>query len=154
GNNSPGTLTVSDGTHSANIAFSGDYSLANFTAYSDGHGGTAIVDPPSPVGTGLDANGWTTFNNQTGPTIYVSTTTGNDSNNGLTPGAAVSTIARGLALLQQDGADSLLLKAGDTWVNQEFGYLNFSGQSASHPILISSYGNGAAPLIETPNGGS
>ena len=46
GNNSPGTLTVSDGTHTANIALTGNYSLANFTASSDGHGGTIIVDPP------------------------------------------------------------------------------------------------------------
>ena len=43
GNNSPGTLTVSDGTHTANIALDGNYSLANFTAYSDGHGGTSSL---------------------------------------------------------------------------------------------------------------
>jgi Bacterial Ig-like domain len=47
GNNSPGTLTVSDGTHTASIALEGNYSLANFTASSDGHGGTAVVDPPA-----------------------------------------------------------------------------------------------------------
>ncbi len=47
GNNSPGTLTVSDGTHTASIALLGNYSLANFTASSDGHGGTSVVDPPS-----------------------------------------------------------------------------------------------------------
>ena len=46
GNNSPGTLTVSDGTHTASIALTGNYSLANFTASSDGHGGTVVVDPP------------------------------------------------------------------------------------------------------------
>ncbi len=46
GNNSPGTLTVSDGTHTARIVLSGNYALANFTASSDGHGGTSIVDPP------------------------------------------------------------------------------------------------------------
>ena len=46
GNNSPGTLTVSDGTHTANIALTGNYSLANFTASSDGQGGTIVVDPP------------------------------------------------------------------------------------------------------------
>jgi hypothetical protein len=46
GNNSPGTLTVSDGTHTANVALLGNYSLANFTASSDGHGGTSVVDPP------------------------------------------------------------------------------------------------------------
>jgi hypothetical protein len=49
GNNSPGTLTVSDGTHTASIALLGNYSLANFTASSDGHGGTSVVDPP-PAG--------------------------------------------------------------------------------------------------------
>jgi hypothetical protein len=46
GNNSPGTLSVSDGTHIANIALDGIYSLANFTASSDGHGGTLVIDPP------------------------------------------------------------------------------------------------------------
>jgi hypothetical protein len=46
GNNSPGTLTVSDGTHTASLALLGNYSLANFTASSDGHGGTIVVDPP------------------------------------------------------------------------------------------------------------
>jgi hypothetical protein len=46
GNKSPGTLTVSDGTHTANIALLGNYSLSSFVASSDGHGGTSIVDPP------------------------------------------------------------------------------------------------------------
>jgi hypothetical protein len=49
GNNSPGTLTVSDGIHIASIALLGNYSLANFTASSDGHGGTSVVDPPLPT---------------------------------------------------------------------------------------------------------
>jgi hypothetical protein len=48
GNNSPGTLTVSDGTHTASIALLGNYSLGNFTASSDGSGGTTVVDPPLP----------------------------------------------------------------------------------------------------------
>ena len=46
GNNSPGTLTVSDGTHTATIVLLGNYVLANFIATSDGHGGTSVVDPP------------------------------------------------------------------------------------------------------------
>jgi large repetitive protein len=53
GNNSPGTLTVSDGTHTASIALLGNYSLANFTASSDGHGGTSVVDPPVACGSAL-----------------------------------------------------------------------------------------------------
>ena len=46
GNNSPGTLTVSDGTHSVSIALTGNYSLGNFTPSSDNNGGTIVVDPP------------------------------------------------------------------------------------------------------------
>jgi hypothetical protein len=41
-----GTLTVSDGTHTANIDFVGNYQLANFKFSSDGSGGTLIIDPP------------------------------------------------------------------------------------------------------------
>jgi large repetitive protein len=48
GSNSPGTLTVSDGTITASIVLLGSYSLANFTTSSDGHGGTLVVDPPLP----------------------------------------------------------------------------------------------------------
>jgi hypothetical protein len=47
------TLTVTDGTHTANLTLLGQYSTANFTLSSDGHGGTLITDPPgsatSPV---------------------------------------------------------------------------------------------------------
>jgi hypothetical protein len=154
GKDSSGTLTVSDGTHTANIALEGNYSLANFTAYSDGHGGTSVIDPPTYVGTGLDANGWTTFTPSADThIIYVSSGTGSDSNNGLSPNTAVASIAKGLSLIRDGSADWLLLKAGDTWVNQEIGYIGFSGRSATEPILISSYGTGARPLIETgPNG--
>ena len=36
---------MSDGTNTANIALLGEYSLADFKIASDGHGGTAVVDP-------------------------------------------------------------------------------------------------------------
>ncbi len=45
GNSSGGTLTVTDGTHTANIALLGNYLASTFVTSSDGHGGTAIVDP-------------------------------------------------------------------------------------------------------------
>jgi serralysin len=56
GNNSPGTLTVSEGTHTAKVALLGNYMASSFVASSDGHGGTLIHDPsisgatdPSPI---------------------------------------------------------------------------------------------------------
>jgi T5SS/PEP-CTERM-associated repeat protein len=47
GNNSPGTLTVTDGTHTANINLSGNYSLANFALGADSNGGTQITATPT-----------------------------------------------------------------------------------------------------------
>jgi hypothetical protein len=44
--NTGGTLTVSDGTHKANIALLGQYVAANFATSADGFGGTLIVNPP------------------------------------------------------------------------------------------------------------
>ena len=45
GTNSGGTLTVADGTHTANIALSGQY-MASFVKSADGFGGTLIQDAP------------------------------------------------------------------------------------------------------------
>jgi hypothetical protein len=41
-----GVLTVSDGTHTVNLDFNGDYQLANFKFSADGQGGTTVYDPP------------------------------------------------------------------------------------------------------------
>jgi FecR protein len=41
-----GTLTLSDGTQTTHINFSGNYVLQNFSFSSDGAGGTLIIDPP------------------------------------------------------------------------------------------------------------
>jgi hypothetical protein len=47
GDSTGGTLAVSDGKHSANIALLGNYMASVFVASSDGHGGTSVVDPPA-----------------------------------------------------------------------------------------------------------
>jgi subtilase family serine protease len=47
GDNSGGTLTVTDGAHNANIALLGNYLASTFVASSDGHGGTSVVDVPA-----------------------------------------------------------------------------------------------------------
>ena len=51
GSNTSGTLTVSDGTHTANLALLGQYVTAQFNITSDGHGGTLVTDPPLTVAT-------------------------------------------------------------------------------------------------------
>ena len=45
GNTSGGTLSVTDGAHTANIALLGNYMASTFVTSSDGHGGTYVVDP-------------------------------------------------------------------------------------------------------------
>jgi hypothetical protein len=51
GTTAGGTLTVTDGTHTAHIQLTGDYTRSKFVTASDGHGGTLVHDPatsPSP----------------------------------------------------------------------------------------------------------
>ncbi|MEO8927557.1 MAG: hypothetical protein ABI306_10395 [Caulobacteraceae bacterium] len=50
GTASGGVLTVTDGTNTAHIKLTGDYTHATFVASSDGHGGVTIVDPPATAG--------------------------------------------------------------------------------------------------------
>jgi autotransporter passenger strand-loop-strand repeat protein len=45
-----GTLTVKDGPNTVTLTLLGQYSAANFSLASDGHGGTIITDPPAMVG--------------------------------------------------------------------------------------------------------
>ncbi|HXV01123.1 MAG TPA: hypothetical protein VG166_11555, partial [Caulobacteraceae bacterium] len=45
GTSSAGTLTVTDGAHTAHIKLVGDYLGSTFTVSGDGHGGTTVVDP-------------------------------------------------------------------------------------------------------------
>ena len=56
---SPNVLTVKDAAgHTAQLKFSGTYTLANFKLTDDGHGGTLIKDPPaaSPANVTLFGN--------------------------------------------------------------------------------------------------
>ncbi len=48
GSSTSGVLTVTDGTHTAKITLEGAYLGHTFTASSDGHGGTTVVDPSLP----------------------------------------------------------------------------------------------------------
>jgi autotransporter passenger strand-loop-strand repeat protein len=49
-NKTSGTLTVTDGTHTATLTLLGVYSTGMFSLASDGHGGVMITDPPLQAG--------------------------------------------------------------------------------------------------------
>jgi hypothetical protein len=55
GANASGTLTVSSGAAVETLTLLGQYTAANFSATSDGAGGTLITDPPASVQTPLFA---------------------------------------------------------------------------------------------------
>ena len=58
GNANGGTLTITDGSHTAQIAMLGDYLGSGWTLSSDGNGGTVVVDPslyPNGTNTGVSA---------------------------------------------------------------------------------------------------
>lgn len=122
-----------------------------------------------------DAEGWTDLVPTTGSgdpsddskMIYVSSSIGSDSYNGLSgtvDGGGVGpklTIQAGYALLRDGYPDWLQLKRGDLWNEEdlEIGAAGtLSGLSASEPIVITAYGTGARPLIKNGafvcNGGS
>ena len=58
GTKTGGTLTVTDGTHTAKITLVGDYKASTFTASGDGHGGVLVTDPPGGGGARLPPNGF------------------------------------------------------------------------------------------------
>jgi hypothetical protein len=47
GSTASGTLTVTNGTHTAHITLTGNYTASTFTTASDGHGGVIVKDPPA-----------------------------------------------------------------------------------------------------------
>ena len=63
----------------------------------------------------LDAQGWTIIPTAGGRTIYVSSSTGNDANDGLSEGSPKATVQAGLNLMRNDQPDWCFLKRGDTF---------------------------------------
>ncbi|HEV2363575.1 MAG TPA: hypothetical protein VGS12_05175 [Caulobacteraceae bacterium] len=47
GNSSGGTLTVTDGSHTAHILLAGNYTSSTWVCSADGSGGVIVVDPPA-----------------------------------------------------------------------------------------------------------
>lgn len=77
--------------------------------------------------------------------IYISSTTGDDSNDGFTPETAFQSTAKVNSLSLLPG-DSLLFKSGDIFVGK-LSIIN-EGGSSDKPILVSSFGNGDKPVLD------
>jgi hypothetical protein len=77
-------------------------------------------------------------------TYYVSSSNGNDSNNGLSPSSAWQNLYKISIQYPVRPGDQLLLNRGDVWDSQIS--LAVSGTAVA-PILLGSYGTGAKPII-------
>jgi hypothetical protein len=101
--------------------------------------------------TATASGGWTEFTPSADTRIvYVSSSEGVDTNDGLSPGRAKRTIAAGKALLRNGYPDWMLLKRGDVWTNETFGNCSPSGRSEHERMLYGSYGESPTrPLIQT-----
>ncbi len=102
--------------------------------------------------------GWTSFKpSAEARIIYVSSSEGDDANDGLSAAKPLKTIARGFAKLRNGQSDWLLLKRGDVWY-EPIGSMSSStvksGRSEKEPTLIASYGTeGARPLLKVGDHG-
>lgn len=127
-------------------------------APNGGGSGLIEVDPPGEVATHIgpppltfpEVEGWTAFAPSVDTvTIFVSSSTGDDGYDGLTPATAKRTIAAGVDLLQHGSPDWLLLKRGDVW-QEGLGQWKKSGRSASEPMVVWTYGDAPdRPLLLT-----
>ena len=96
--------------------------------------------------------GWTEFTPSVDTRIvYVSSSQGNDSNDGLSEASPKRTLSAGKGLMRSGFPDWLLLRKGDTW-NEGFGQWQAAGRSPSEPMLVSSYGIGNRPQIRPGSG--
>ncbi|HEY9155446.1 MAG TPA: hypothetical protein VIM69_09965 [Opitutaceae bacterium] len=103
------------------------------------------------AGVSRDANGWTQITaSADSRVVYVSSSTGNDSNDGLSATTPKATITAGDSLIRDGYPDHLLLKRGDTFTLASGGLGSWkSGRSATEPLVFSYYGtSGARPVVK------
>lgn len=78
-------------------------------------------------------------------TYYISSSSGNDNNSGISQGSAFKTLSKINSLKLQPG-DNILFKRGDTWAEGTGLKIYTSGTSSSR-IIIGSYGSGNKPVL-------
>jgi fibronectin type 3 domain-containing protein len=101
----------------------------------------------------LDANGWTQVTPTPGVSrqVYVSSSTGSDSNSGLSPSAPLATIAKAETMMRPGSPDWILLKRGDKFY--EGVALSTSGVSTQQPMVFTNYGDPSLPrpVVDSAN---
>lgn len=102
-------------------------------------------DPVPPAETG-----WTVLEpSADSRQIFVSSSSGDDMNDGLTEATPKRTVAAGLKLLRNQQPDWLRLKAGDVFLPEgDWRIETTGGPAADKKTVITSYGEGARPVLK------
>ena len=139
--------STSTGTNTGGAGGIGGTGGVGGTGGDGGAGGSGAADAGPPWDPTI---GWTNFKESDDTQkVYVSSSDGNDNNDGFSPEKAVKTIAKGKQLLRDGFPDWLLLKRGDAW-NEGLGTWTLSGRGASELMVVSTYGDAVArPLLKT-----
>jgi hypothetical protein len=144
-NNGGVALVAASGLVAASVCW-----IACGSSSSSGGGGPPpVVVPPPPPAIG----DWTALAPSVDTRmVYVSSSTGNNANNGLSTATPKATLSAAISLMRNGMPDWLNLKAGDTWTDEDLGNWTISGRSDTEPMVITSYGAGARPFIRSGSG--
>jgi hypothetical protein len=116
-------------------------------------GGDATGPEPTPPPPGPDlpttTEGFTDLQpSEDSRVIYVSSSEGNDSNDGLTEDKPLKTVAKGLSTLRNGSPDWVLFKRGDVWKEAFGGWEYGGGRSPAERMVIGAYGEGERPRFD------
>ena len=104
----------------------------------------------------LEDEGWTVYDRPTDGTVYyVSSSTGSDSNDGLTPETAFKTTGKAFDRYSRDGkySDHIFFKRGDTFPVNGINWDRYGGKSEDKPFVIATYGESLErPIFEMATG--
>ncbi len=131
-----------------NAAGASDWTGWTESTIASGH--TPVPNPDPNV----SAEGWTELvPSADSRVIYVSATSGDDANDGLSEGAPKRTILAAYNELRHLMPDWILLKRGEAW-DEGLPAWQKSGRSDAEPMVVSTYGTGAGrAVLRTGSGG-
>jgi chitodextrinase len=100
----------------------------------------------------IGSDGWTDITpSSDSRVVYVSSSSGSDSNSGLSSSAPLKTVGKARTLLRDGSPDWMLLKRGDAW-SESLTNWTLSGRNSQEPMLIGAYGSGERPVLNTGTG--